>query len=69
MLWHSTSSLVIRLVSGRAAIYGAAEPVVGTLVGIILFHEESNFLKILGIIMVITAILLIGRSDTVSGRK
>lgn len=55
--------------SGRAAIYGAAEPVVGTLVGIILFHEESNFLKILGIIMVITAILLIGRSDTVSGRK
>lgn len=50
--------------SGKAAIYGAAEPVVGTLVGILLFHEESNFLKIAGIIMVIAAILMIGKSNT-----
>ena len=50
--------------SGKAAIYGAAEPVVGTLVGILLLHEESNFLKIAGIVMVIAAILLIGKSNT-----
>ena len=49
--------------SGKAAIYGAAEPVVGTLVGIFIFHEESNFMKIAGILMVIAAILLIGRDE------
>ena len=49
--------------SGKAAIYGATEPIVGSLVGILLFHEESNFMKIAGIIMVIAAILLIGKSD------
>ncbi len=49
--------------SGKAAIYGATEPIVGSLVGILIFHEESNFMKITGIIMVIAAILLIGKSD------
>lgn len=50
--------------SGKAAIYGAAEPIVGTLIGIFLFHEESNFLKIAGIAMVIAAMIIIGRSDS-----
>jgi drug/metabolite transporter (DMT)-like permease len=49
--------------SGKAAIYGATEPIVGCLVGILLFHEESNPAKIIGIVMVIAAILLIGKSD------
>ena len=49
--------------SGKAAIYGATEPIVGSLVGIFIFHEESNLMKIIGIIMVIAAILLIGKSD------
>ena len=49
--------------SGKAAIYGAAEPVVGTLVGILLFHEESNLLKMIGIAMVIAAILIIGKNE------
>ena len=49
--------------SGKAAIYGASEPVVGTLVGILVFHEESNFLKIAGIVMVIAAILIIGKDQ------
>ena len=49
--------------SGKAAIYGATEPIVGSLVGILIFHEESNFMKIAGIIMVIVAILLIGKND------
>lgn len=49
--------------SGKAAICGASEPIVGALVGILIFHEESNFSKIAGIIMVIAAIVIIGRSD------
>lgn len=53
--------------SGKAAIYGATEPIVGSLVGILIFHEESNAMKIAGIIMVIAAILLIGKSDSEQG--
>ena len=53
--------------SGKAAIYGATEPIVGSLVGIFIFHEESNLMKIIGIIMVIAAILIIGKSDAEKG--
>ncbi len=61
-------SVGLRLIeSGKAAIYGATEPIVGSLVGILIFHEESNAMKIAGIIMVIAAILLIGKSDTEQG--
>ena len=49
--------------SGKAAIYGATEPIVGTLIGIFYFREESNLMKIVGIVMVIAAIILIGRDD------
>ena len=58
-------SLGLNLIeSGKAAIYGATEPIVGTLVGILLFNEESNFLKMLGIVMVIAAIILIAKEDS-----
>ena len=50
--------------SGKAAIYGATEPIVGSLVGILIFHEESNLMKIAGIVMVIAAIVLTGKSDS-----
>ncbi len=60
-------SVGLRLIeSGKAAIYGASEPIVGTLVGIFVFHEESNFLKIAGIVMVIAAILIIGKNNAES---
>ena len=49
--------------SGKAAIYGASEPIVGALVGIFIFHEESNLLKIVGIVMVVVAIIMIGKDD------
>ena len=42
---------------------GLIESGKGSLVGILIFHEESNFMKIAGIIMVIAAILLIGKND------
>ncbi len=57
-------SVGLRMIeSGKAAIYGASEPIVGALVGIFIFHEESNLMKIAGIVMVIAAIILIGRDD------
>lgn len=60
-------SVGLRLIeSGKAAIYGASEPIVGALVGILIFHEESNFLKIAGIVMVIAAILIIGKDNAES---
>ena len=39
------------------------------LVGIFIFHEESNLMKIIGIIMVIAAILIIGKSDAEKGEE
>lgn len=53
-----------RIESGKASIYGATEPIVGSLIGIFLFHEESNFLKLVGIALVIAAIILIGKDST-----
>ena len=52
-----------RIESGKASIYAASEPIVGTLVGLFVFHEESNILKILGIAMVIAAIFIIAKDD------
>ena len=52
-----------RIESGKASIYAASEPIVGTLIGILVFHEESNILKILGIAMVIAAIFIIAKDD------
>ena len=50
-------------------VVGQAEAVVVLLVGegIFIFHEESNLMKIIGIIMVIAAILIIGKSDAEKG--
>lgn len=63
-------SVGLRLIeSGKAAIYGATEPIVGSLVGIFVFHEESNFMKIAGIAMVIAAILIIGKDDAKQQRN
>lgn len=57
-------SVGLRMIeSGKAAIYGASEPIVGALVGIFIFHEESNLMKIAGIVMVIAAILIIGKEN------
>lgn len=57
-------SVGLRMIeSGKAAIYGASEPIVGALVGIFIFHEESNLMKIVGIVMVIAAILIIGQDN------
>lgn len=61
---YSFSKGLQMIESGKASIYGATEPIVGTLVGIVIFHEESNLLKMVGICMVIAAIFLIAKDES-----
>lgn len=48
-----------RIEAGKAAILVAVEPVVGVIIGMIVFHESHEVLKLAGIVMVIAAILLV----------
>lgn len=50
--------------SGRAAIIVAVEPIVGSVVGITLFHESCNLPKLLGIVCVLLAILVLNLHKT-----
>ncbi len=45
--------------SGKAAILSSVEPLVGAIVGIVLYGEPYDFTKILGIVLILTAILLL----------
>ncbi|MGR6117735.1 DMT family transporter [Aeribacillus composti] len=45
--------------ASRASIIATIEPVVASIVGFIVFQEELNFWQYIGIIMVITAIILV----------
>ncbi len=45
--------------SGRAAIIVAVEPLVGSLLGMAVYHEPHTPLKIAGIALILTAIVLL----------
>lgn len=45
--------------ASRAAIYACIEPVVATVIGIIIYKERTGTIGIIGIVMVIAAILLL----------
>lgn len=47
------------LETGKAAIFVTIEPLVGTILGFFLWHEEISFLKILGIILIFVAVILL----------
>lgn len=53
------------LETGKAAILVTIEPLVGTLIGIFIWHEEINLLKALGIILIFAAVVLSGRRESV----
>lgn len=46
------------LETGKAAIFVTVEPLVGTIIGFFLWHEEVSFLKITGIILIFISIIL-----------
>ena len=48
-----------RIESGKAAILVAVEPLVGALVGMLVFHESRNAVKLVGIALILTAIVLL----------
>lgn len=48
--------------SGKAAILVAVEPLVGSVIGITLFNESHDILKILGIFCIFAAIVMLGRA-------
>lgn len=54
--------------SGIALILATAEPVVATLVGLILFHEKMTILSAIGIILVVLSVVLLnlGKGSTKS---
>ena len=48
-----------RMDSGKAAVLVAVEPLVGAVIGMTLFHESHDFLKLLGIFCILCAIVLL----------
>ena len=45
--------------SSKASILASVEPVVGTLCGVFIFHEPISLLGILGVILVLSAIVVL----------
>ena len=58
-----------RVEASRASIISAVEPLVAALVGILLYGERHNFLKILGILFVFVAIVVLNLPRRPSKRK
>lgn len=52
------------LESSKAAIIASLEPVVATLISIFCFHEPMDFYKILGILLILTAVALLNKGNT-----
>ena len=48
-----------RMESGRAAILVAVEPLVGAVIGMTVFHESHDLLKLIGIALILGAIILL----------
>ena len=48
-----------RMESGKAAILVAVEPLVGAVIGMLVFRESHNALKLVGIALILTAIVLL----------
>ena len=52
-----------KIEASKASIIANIEPVVAAIIGICVFSEEINFLKILGIILVLGAVCIINMTD------
>ena len=52
-----------RMESGKAAILVAVEPLVGAVIGMTVFHESHDVFKIAGIVLILSAIVLLNLND------
>ena len=55
--------------SGRAAILVAVEPLVGSVIGILFYNESHDFLKILGILLILSSIIVLNISPSKKAKK
>ncbi len=55
--------------SGRAAILVAVEPLVGSVIGILFYNESHDLLKILGILLILSAIVVLNITPKKKERK
>lgn len=51
------------LETGKAAVLATLEPVVGTLLGVLVFHESMTVLKALGMALIFGAILILNKKN------
>lgn len=58
-----------KMEAGKAAVLVTVEPLIGALIGIILYHEDANFFKILGIVLIFSAVILLSFSPSNSAKK
>ena len=58
-----------RMESGKAAILVAVEPLVGAVIGMTVFHESHDAVKLIGIAMILSAIILLNLNDEKNKKK
>lgn len=54
--------------SGKASVLVAVEPLVGAVIGMTLWHESHNIIKIIGIVLILGAILVLNIKRSTSAR-
>lgn len=55
--------------AGKASILATAEPFVAAIVGVLFFHEKMTFVKIFGMLLIFSAILILNISGKTSRKK
>lgn len=48
-----------KMEASRAAVLVTVEPLVGALIGIFVYHEDANIFKLIGIILIFTAVIIL----------
>lgn len=48
-----------KMEAGKAAVLVTVEPLVGAIIGILIYHEDANLFKLLGIILIFSAVILL----------
>ena len=52
------------LPASQASVTATIEPVVAAILGIVVFHESASFLKIAGIVLVLSSVVLMNKQGT-----
>lgn len=48
-----------KMEAGKAAVLVTVEPLVGAIIGILIYHEDANLFKLLGIVLIFSAVILL----------